>query len=99
MFQSDLVETMPADEFSAWQIVERIQPFGEMGQYIRNASLMALLANINRDPESGKVYSYEDFMPTIGADGERRTSRKFVAETEEQIKAFMMAMGAVPANG
>lgn len=54
---------MPLNEFNEWMIYEKVEPFGDRRGDIQTAMLMALLANINRNPNSLHRYSVEDFLP------------------------------------
>ena len=50
-------------EFSEWQAWLRIHPPEEDRADIRHAQLMALLANVNRDPKrTSRPYDPEDFL-------------------------------------
>lgn len=54
---------MSSREFAEWLAFFRLQPYGEMREDFRFARLMALLANVNRDPDTSREFTHEDFMP------------------------------------
>lgn len=57
-----MLATLSSEELTAWQIYEEMEPFGERAEYLRAASLCALLFNVNRGAKS-KPATPEDFMP------------------------------------
>lgn len=68
----------------------KIEPFGEERQDLRFAMLMALLANIHRDPKKRRTaYSPEDFMPNFGPPKRKEKS------WEEQLKIVEMLNAAM----
>lgn len=51
-------------EFVEWRAFNQLEPFGEEVMDTRFARLMALLANINRNPKkSPRAFKIEDFKP------------------------------------
>ncbi len=65
-------------EFAEWLAYYRLEPFGEERADLRNARLMALLAQINGD--GSREFSPADFMPDFGSVGLDRTEEVDVAE-------------------
>ena len=54
---------MNYSEFVEWIAYDATEPIGEGRADIRNAQLMALLANVNRDPKRrAAAYQANDFM-------------------------------------
>jgi len=54
-------------EFTEWLAYARLEPFGPEADDQRMAQLMALIANVNRDPKRRKVpFTPDDFMPQRG---------------------------------
>lgn len=64
MTRGHLLATMPASEFREWQILEAIEPFGEMGNYFRSGIIASTIANVNRQA-SREPFSPWDFVPKI----------------------------------
>ena len=58
---------MSSREFTEWLAYARLEPFGPEADDQRMAQLMALIANVNRDPKRRKVpFTPDDFMPQRG---------------------------------
>lgn len=53
---------MSYDEFLHWSALFRNEPFGEWRADLRSADMLAMLANINRDPQKQKALVSRDFM-------------------------------------
>ena len=55
---------MSSKEFTEWLAYYRLEPFGAEADDHRMAHLMALIANVNRDPKRRKTpWTPEDFLP------------------------------------
>ena len=60
----ELIHSISYEELVEWIEFYGLDPFGEQRGDIRNAMLMSLMANINRDPKKRqKPYSLDEFMP------------------------------------
>lgn len=59
---AELQDRMGYQELTQWMALYQQEPFGELRQDLRNAQLMALLANIHRDPKV-RAFGVRDFMP------------------------------------
>ena len=46
-----------------WAAFAQIEPFGFHAAWAPFAHLLAMLANIHRNPKKGRKYKAEDFMP------------------------------------
>lgn len=53
---------MSYDEYLHWAAFFRSEPFGEWRADLRSADLLAMLANINRDPKKQGALTHKDFM-------------------------------------
>ena len=61
---SRMKQDLTADEIIDWIAYYSLEPFGEIKMDFRFANLMALTANINRDPKRRRApYKPDDFMP------------------------------------
>jgi len=78
-------------EFTEWLAYARLEPFGPEADDQRMAQLMALIANVNRDPKRRKVpFTPDDFMP------QRGPRRAVEVETlRPRIDAAMVAFGGI----
>src|SRR5262245_10922803 len=66
MTRAELRARMSIREMKEWAVLESIEPYGEMGNYLRTATVCALLANIHRDPKKrNNEFTPADFMPTV----------------------------------
>jgi hypothetical protein len=76
-----MLAEMPASEFRKWEIFEQIEPFGERGEYYRNALLCLTIARC----AGNKQMKLEDFIiDTLKAEP--------LKQSPETIKALLMAM-------
>ena len=57
-----MMRAMPSRLLSEWMAYARLNPFGERRADLRNAQLMALTANVNRDPKKSRAFKPRDFM-------------------------------------
>ena len=89
-----LLARLSSRQISEWMAYDSLDPFGEERADLRFGMLMALLANINRDPKARKEpYTAEEFMPRFGGqeqDGQDEQDK--TKQTWEQQKAMMMAL-------
>jgi hypothetical protein len=74
-----MLDEMPATVWQEWQAFLAVEP-GEIWAEIRTARLMALLANIHRDPKR-KAYSPRDFWMVEGADSGAQMSGEALRQT------------------
>lgn len=57
------MERVSSSDFTQWEMLEQIEPFGERAHYLRTAMLCALLVNINR-VEGQPAAEIDAFMPS-----------------------------------
>jgi len=78
-------------EFTEWLAYYRLEPFGADADDRRMAQLMALIANVNRDPKRRKQpWTPEDFLPNRAP---RRSGD--VGDLRPRIDAAMAAFGGL----
>lgn len=64
MTVAELKERMSYAEFVDWQAYYLIEPFGGVRDDLHAALVVAMLANVNRDPKKHKAaYKVSEFMP------------------------------------
>jgi len=90
-----LLARLSSRSISEWMAYYSLEPFGEERADLRFGMLMALLANINRDPEKRREpYTAEEFMPKFGEeykqDGQGRQDGR--GQTWEQQKELLKSM-------
>ena len=74
-------------EFAEWIAYARLEPFGPEADDYRLAQLLALIANVNRDPKRRRTpWTPDDFMPRRGLPAEPDALRS-------RIDAAMAAFG------
>lgn len=62
----EMLEEMSGSQWGKWIAFFEEEPFGSVYEDVRTARLMALLANINRDPKKRAApYEVDDFMPQL----------------------------------
>lgn len=62
-----LARSLTAKQFREWQMFYDLEPFGEVRDDYRTASIVAMIANVNRDPKKRKEpYKLEDFLLKFG---------------------------------
>ncbi len=76
---------MPASEFREWEVLEAVEPFGEMGAYLRAGIVAAVIANVNRGPKA-QAFTPWDFVPKVEDDSK--------VATPEKIREVMLALVA-----
>lgn len=54
---------MSSQELTEWMSFSQLEPFGFRAMWQPFAVLLALLANVHRNPKKGKKFKPEDFMP------------------------------------
>ena len=59
-----MLARMSADEFQYWFALEQLQPFGEIGEYLRAGRIAATFANANREKNT-PPFKVRDMMPEI----------------------------------
>jgi hypothetical protein len=78
-------------EFTEWLAYSRLEPFGPEADDARMAQLMALIANVNRDPKRRKTaWTANDFLPQRGP----RPAAQ-VETLRPRIDAAMAAFGGI----
>ena len=90
-----LLARLSSRQISEWMAYYTLDPFGEERADLRFGMLMALLANMNRDPEKRREpYTAEEFMPKFGeppSDSPRYAGGE-KGQSWEQQKALLKAM-------
>lgn len=93
MTVEELKRRMSLSEFYQWMALERIEPFGEQGHYLRLGILAALIANGFKafsGDKTGKTFKPEDFMPKVPKMEETRKAKE--ENSIAQLHAFMMGL-------
>lgn len=73
----------------------QLQPYGEWRADFRAASLMALIANVNRDPKNSKEFTPQDFMPDFEKALDERQTQEEVPEHERVWNKVRTAFGGL----
>ena len=62
-----MLRSMTAKQFIGWWHYFQIDPFGEKRADYRAASIVTMIANVNRDPkQKAQPYQLEDFILKFG---------------------------------
>jgi hypothetical protein len=86
-----MLREMTAVELVEWRAFAALEPFGDAQQDVRMGRLMALLANINRDPRRRPTpYQPEEFLPD-------RTLTPAEAQAREEAAGPSRLLAAVEA--
>ena len=56
-----MLRSLTAKQFMEWEHYAQLEPFNELRQDYRIASIVTMLANVNRDPKK-PAYKLEDFV-------------------------------------
>jgi hypothetical protein len=81
-----LLNYLTSSQLSEWEAYDRIDPIGKWREDFNVANLMALIANVNRNPKKkSNPFTISDFMPEWGKE-EEKEKRQTV---EEMKQAFM----------
>jgi len=67
MTRDEMMSRMSSEEFYHWMVLEKIEPFGEFGDWLRTGIVSSIIANVNRGKDR-KAFKPEDFMPKFEAD-------------------------------
>lgn len=86
---------MGSREFTEWMAFFQLQPYGEWRADFRTASLMALIANVNRDPNKSKEFSPQDFMPDFDKALDERQAQEAIPEHERVWNKVKAAFGGL----
>lgn len=88
-----LLARLSSRQISEWMAYYTLDPFGEERADLRMGMLMALIANVNRDPQKRKeAYTAEEFMPKFGEEYKQDGPGKQDGQTWEQQKELLKAM-------
>jgi len=80
-----------SQEFTEWLAYARLEPFGAEADDARMAQLLALIANVNRDPKQRRTpWTPDDFLPQWGPRPEPGRD-----DPRPRIDAAMAAFGGV----
>lgn len=64
-----MLRQMTAKEFLGWEQYFQLAPFGDLRADYRSASIVAMIANVNRDSKRRpEPYTVEDFRLRFGSD-------------------------------
>lgn len=88
-------EAMSSHEFAEWMAFAKIQPFGEVREDFRFASLQALIANVNRDPKKSKPITSEPFMPDFEKALDEQEEQEQMPEHERVWQKIKSVFGAL----
>lgn len=58
-----MLHEITVPQMTRWMAYAKIEPFGGRSDWFRHGALMALIANIARDPKKTNTYKPEDFIP------------------------------------
>jgi hypothetical protein len=94
---------MSSHEFAEWMAYFQLQPFGEWRRDFRNASLMALIANVmTRSKDSDPVKPTEDFMPDFEKALDEKNTQEEIPEHArlwQKIKSKLSGLVKPKTNG
>jgi len=62
-----MLRSLTAKQFAEWEHYARLEPFGEVRDDYRAASIAVMIANVNRGPKQPS-YKLEDFLLKFGDD-------------------------------
>ena len=77
-----LARSLTAKQFMEWERYARLEPFDETRQDYRTASIVQMIANVNRGSKQ-KAYALQDFLLRFDPSEEKPTPRK--QPWEEQL--------------
>lgn len=87
-------------EFSEWLAYYSLEPFGEMMADMRHGIAVAVLANVNRDPEKRpEPYEPENFIYWHPERRERRASEILLDDPEAQSRLIKNALFGATKKG
>jgi hypothetical protein len=90
MSRQRLLREMTAQELLEWQVLERLDPYGQLREDYRTAQVCAVLANVNRG-KTTPPYRVEDFLLDFTP-----PEAPPAAETVEGMLAVLVAMSENP---
>jgi hypothetical protein len=85
-----MLRSLTAKQFMEWEHYARLEPFNEVRADYRAASIVQMLANVNRGSKT-KPYSLQDFLLTYGEPAEAPQKKK---QTWAQQEAILRAVAA-----
>ena len=62
-----MLRSLTAKQFAEWECYARLEPFNELREDYRTASIVTMLANVNRDSKQ-PAYKMADFVLRFGED-------------------------------
>jgi hypothetical protein len=72
-----MLRSITATQFMTWQAYAALEPFGEERDDYRAASIVQMLANVNRDPKKHKDgFAITDFLLRFGDSEGPRAEKK-----------------------
>ena len=96
-----MLRSLTARQFAEWEHFVQLEgPLGEIRQDYRTASILQMLANVNRAAKQ-KPYTLEDFLLKFGEQDEEKP-RRSTKQTWQEQKALLLgpilAAYSVPAE-
>lgn len=88
-------DAMSSHEFAEWMAFAKVQPFGELRNDFRSASLQALIANVNRDPKKSKPLTPQMFMPDFEKALDEQEEQEEIPEHERVWQKIRGVFGAL----
>lgn len=71
-----MLRSLTAKQFAEWEIYASIDPFDELRQDYRVASIVQMIANVNRGAKQ-KAFKIEDFLLRFGGETEEKKSQSW----------------------
>lgn len=58
-----MLDELTLPQLREWKAFSELEPFGTTASWAQHGALMAIIANIVRDPKKTSPYSVTDFIP------------------------------------
>jgi len=88
-----MLRSLTAKQFMEWEYYAQLEPFNELRQDYRVASILQMLANVNRGPND-KPYSLADFLLNFGEQEPKSNQTQSRDQQISVIKAIAMTFAA-----
>ena len=82
-----MLETLSYAEYISWVARYSIEPFPEERADLRNAMLMALLANVNAG--KGQNFTVEQFMPDFWGSAKKQQTTQEILQNAQILNALI----------
>lgn len=87
-----LLAQLTASELSQWMAYAAVEPFGEFRDELRHGQLMALHANVNRDPQARREpFRADEFMNFY--DRQEQPAVETPQQSAERIRRELFRIG------